>query len=146
MKARKIILFVVEILIVVAAFCSWMFFGPTLQSPDGNFFYGHTGSGYHNGKNDLKKTNVMRNTFWFDKVAKYSCNKKPEVGIEIPAKSIIRIRLTRSWAISKLEDSGEKKSEKFNFINPVFRFITIEIKITIVNIKDKILKFLVTDH
>lgn len=76
MKARKIILFVVVILVVVAAFCAWMFFGPTLQSPEGSFFYVHTGSGYNKVKNDLKKTKVISNDFWFDKVAKYSGYEK----------------------------------------------------------------------
>lgn len=72
MKAKKIILFVFIVLAAVAVFCAWMFFGPTLQSPEGNFFYVHTGSGYEQVKNDLKKNKIISNDFWFDKVAKYS--------------------------------------------------------------------------
>lgn len=72
MKIRKIILFVFFVLLVVAGFCAWQFFGPVLKSPEGNFFYIHTGSGYDQVKIDLKKDKVIKGDFWFDKVAKYS--------------------------------------------------------------------------
>ncbi len=72
MKAKKIILFVFIVLAAVAVFCAWMFFGPALQSPEGNFFYVHTGSGYDQVKNDLKKNKIISSDFWFKKIAAYS--------------------------------------------------------------------------
>lgn len=72
MKAKKIILFVFVVLAAVVAFCAWMLFGPTVQPPEGIFFYVHTGSAYERVKHDLKKNKVINNHFWFDKVAKYS--------------------------------------------------------------------------
>ncbi|MEP6583541.1 MAG: endolytic transglycosylase MltG [Ginsengibacter sp.] len=72
MKPKKIIFLVFVVLIAGVAFSTWKFFGPTLKSPGGNFFYVHTGSGYSRVKEDLKKDKVFTNDFWFDKVAKYS--------------------------------------------------------------------------
>ncbi len=72
MKVKKIVLFVVIVLISVASYSAWMLFGPVLRSPEGNFFYVHTGSGYSQVKSDLKKYKIMKSAFWFDKVAKYA--------------------------------------------------------------------------
>lgn len=72
MKAKKIILFVFVVIAGVVVFCAWKFFGPALHAPEGNFFYIHTGSGYDQVKNDLKKNKFINGDFWFDKVAKYS--------------------------------------------------------------------------
>lgn len=57
--------------IVVAAFCGWMFFGPTVKSPENKFFYIHTGATYQQVKDSLKKNKIIGSDFWFDKVAGY---------------------------------------------------------------------------
>jgi UPF0755 protein len=72
MKSRKIILYLFLIALLIAIYCGWMFFGPTIKSPDGDFFYVHTGSTYEQVKDSLKKNKIISTDFWFDKVAAYS--------------------------------------------------------------------------
>lgn len=72
MKIRKIIFFFLLALFLIAAYGTWQFFGPTIQSPKGKFFYIHTGASYHEVKDSLKKNNIIGTGFWFDKVATYS--------------------------------------------------------------------------
>lgn len=72
MKPRKIILFISLALIVIVAYCGWMFFGPIIKSPEGKFFYIHTGTTYRQLKDSLKKHEIIGSDFWFDKVSGYS--------------------------------------------------------------------------
>ena len=72
MKPGKIISFIFLALFLTAAYCGWMFFGPTIKSPDGNFFYVHTGTTYKQVKDSLKKNKIINTDFWLDKVAGYS--------------------------------------------------------------------------
>lgn len=72
MKSRKIILLLLALFIIIAGYCAWELFGPTVTAPASNFFYVHTGSGYLQVKNDLKKENLIKSDFWMDKVAKYA--------------------------------------------------------------------------
>ena len=139
MKTKKVILFVFVILLIALAFCAWMFFGPTLQSPEGNFFYVHTGSGYDQVTNDLKKNKIINNDFWFDKVAKYSGydkNVKPgkykitggmsivnlvrmlRAGKQAPVDLIITKLRTREDLAKKITNNFESDSiDVINFLN-----------------------------
>jgi len=72
MKPRKIIFFISLVLFLTAAYCAWMFFGPTIKSPSANFFYIHTGATYQQVKDSLKKNKLIGTDFWVDKVAGYS--------------------------------------------------------------------------
>ena len=69
---RRIILFFFTALFLIAVYGAWKFFGPTIHSPAGNFFYVHTGATYGEVKDSLKKNKIIRSDFWFDKVAAYS--------------------------------------------------------------------------
>jgi UPF0755 protein len=72
MRPGKIILFSFLVLLVAAAYVSWNFFGPTIQAPNGNYFYIHTGASYKEVKDSLKKEKMIGSDFWFEKVASYS--------------------------------------------------------------------------
>ncbi len=72
MKPRKTILFISFIIILVTIYCLWMFFGPTITSPENKFFYVHTGASYQQVKDSLKKNKIIGSDFWFDKVAGYA--------------------------------------------------------------------------
>jgi UPF0755 protein len=72
MKPGKIILFISLAVFLTTVYCGWMFFGPTIKSPAGKFFYIHTGATYGQVKDSLKKNHIINTDFWFDKVAGYS--------------------------------------------------------------------------
>lgn len=72
MKIKKIILLLLGLFIIIAGYCAWQLFGPTVTAPESNFFYIHTGSGYLQVKNDLKKKQIVKSDFWLDNVAKYA--------------------------------------------------------------------------
>src|SRR6478609_401444 len=72
MKPGKIILIIFLALCLTAAYCGWMFFGPTIKSGGGKFFFIRTGATYQEVKDSLKKNKIINTDFWFDKVAVYS--------------------------------------------------------------------------
>ncbi|MEO8112052.1 MAG: endolytic transglycosylase MltG [Ginsengibacter sp.] len=72
MKIRKIIFLLLGLFIIIAGYCAWELFGPTVTAPESKFFYIHTGSGYLQVKNDLKKEHIVEGDFWFENVAKYA--------------------------------------------------------------------------
>ena len=72
MKIRSIILFFVIALLVIVGYGAWKFFGPTVNPPEGKFFYVHTGATYSQVKDSLKKNKIIGSDFWFDKVSSYS--------------------------------------------------------------------------
>ncbi len=72
MKGRKVILFIVLVLILFAVFCGWEVFGPTVQNPKKHFLYIKTGSTYADVKDSLLKNDMINRDFWFDQVSKYA--------------------------------------------------------------------------
>jgi len=67
---KKTILFVLAILILLAAFSAWKIFGPSAHQPDGIFFYIRTGSIYNDVTNNLVENKIIRGKWWFGFVAK----------------------------------------------------------------------------
>lgn len=72
MKSRKIIWFVLLIVILIIAYCAWNIFGPVIHNPDKKYLYISTGSRYENVKEKLLKNDFISSTFWFDKIAGYA--------------------------------------------------------------------------
>lgn len=72
MKSRKIIWFVLLIVILFIAYCAWNIFGPVIHNPDKKYLYISTGSRYENVKEKLLKNDFISSTFWFDKIAGYA--------------------------------------------------------------------------
>jgi peptidoglycan lytic transglycosylase G len=66
---RKILWIVLAVVILVAAFLAWKFFGPVTKSPEGKFLYIRTGSVYADVKKQLLQNKILRTTNWFDLVA-----------------------------------------------------------------------------
>ena len=55
------------------------FLGRQYKSPEGKFFYIHSGATYRQVKDSLKKDKIIGTEFWFDKVSnifKYDKNVK----------------------------------------------------------------------
>jgi UPF0755 protein len=72
MKTRKVILFILLIIALIFIYSLWNVFGPVIHSPDKKFLYIKTGSNYENVKENLVKNKILKNTFWFDKIAQYA--------------------------------------------------------------------------
>lgn len=68
---RKYIVYIFIILLLVTGYISWILFGPTINEPEGKYFYIHTGSDYKSVKDSLLQKKIISGTIWFDKVAKY---------------------------------------------------------------------------
>ena len=66
---RKYIGYFFILLILLAAYFGWVLFGPTINEPDGKYFYINTGSSYQSVKDSLSEKKIIPGTFWFDKVA-----------------------------------------------------------------------------
>ncbi|MDP4285399.1 MAG: endolytic transglycosylase MltG [Bacteroidota bacterium] len=80
MQIKKIILFILVAIVLVAFYYSWKIFGPTIQNPEHRFLYIKTGSSYQQVKDSLNTNGFMGNYFVFDKIAKsidYPKNIKP---------------------------------------------------------------------
>jgi UPF0755 protein len=72
MNIRRVIFYIVLIIGVVFAFCIWKVFGPTINNPANKFLYIKTGSSYQQVKDSLIKNDLLKESFWFDKIAKYA--------------------------------------------------------------------------
>lgn len=72
MKTRRVIFVIIVIIGLIAAWCGWKVFGPTVHNPQKHFLYIKTGSTYADVKDSLLKNNMISNAFWFDQVSKYA--------------------------------------------------------------------------
>ncbi len=72
MSLKRIFLLVFILIVAAGGYLGWMLFGPRLNSPEGGFFYIHTGTNYQQVKNDLISEGIISNVFWLDKVSDYA--------------------------------------------------------------------------
>jgi UPF0755 protein len=72
MNIRRVIFYIILIIGVVFAFCIWKVFGPAINNPANKFLYIKTGSSYQQVKDSLIKNDLLKESFWFDKIAKYA--------------------------------------------------------------------------
>lgn len=72
MNIRKVIFYLFVTVAFIFAFCLWKVFGPAIHNPSGQFLYIKTGSHYQQVKDSLIKNNLLKGTFWFDKIAGYA--------------------------------------------------------------------------
>src|SRR5258708_6445628 len=70
-KRNRFILIFFTVVIILALFITWQIFGPTINVPQGNFFYIRTGSDYQNVKDGLVKKNIVNSIIFFERVAKF---------------------------------------------------------------------------
>lgn len=68
---RKYIGYIFVLLIITGGYIGWTLIGPTINEPEGKYFYIRTGSNYQSVKDSLLKKKIISGTFWFDKIAKY---------------------------------------------------------------------------
>lgn len=71
MKAKRIIKYLLLIIIVLAAFLLFKVFGPATSAPAEKYFYIKTGSTYEEVKSSLKSESILSSTFIFDRLSKW---------------------------------------------------------------------------
>ncbi len=69
---KKAILYILFIIVIALLYSAWSIFGPAVQNTGKKFLYIKTGSNYQDVKDSLLKNNFLKNTFWFDKIARYA--------------------------------------------------------------------------
>jgi UPF0755 protein len=67
---KKIILGIIGLLILVAVFIAWKFFGPAVSVKTDSYLYIKTGSTYQDVQHELTKNNFLRSTLWFRTASK----------------------------------------------------------------------------
>jgi UPF0755 protein len=67
---KKLIYIIILITVLVAGYFAWQIFGPTVQAPEGRYFYVKTGAAYSEVRQLLIDEKIVRNTFYFDLVSK----------------------------------------------------------------------------
>lgn len=90
---RKYVFGILAVLIFAGAFITWKFFGPSVSTPSGEFFYIHTGSGYKQVKKDLVEQRYLGTGFWFDQASRFLNYDKVKPG---------RYKLTKGMSIMDL--------------------------------------------
>jgi UPF0755 protein len=78
---KKIILSIVGVLILIAGFFAWKFFGSAVSvAEEGKYLYIKTGSSYRDVQNELTKNHFIHGTVWFRMVSKIAGYKNVKPG------------------------------------------------------------------
>jgi UPF0755 protein len=136
---RKIIYSIVLIILIGGGYVAWQVFGPTVNAPEGKYFYIKTGSTYQDVKNSLIEQNIIGGTFFFDKLASqakypnavkagryeikkgtslYNLVRMLRAGNQAPVKLVINKLRTKEDLAQKLAANFEADSSSFSsFLN-----------------------------
>src|SRR5712671_3771844 len=92
---KKVILSITAVLILIAGFFAWKFFGSTLSSEEGKYLYIKTGSSFPDVQNELTKNKFIHGTVWFRMVAKMTGYKNVKPGRYKITKGMSLVNLVR---------------------------------------------------
>ena len=67
---KKILFSILIVILLMAAFTAWNFFGPAVHVPEKKYFYVHTGETYEGVKADLDEQKIISGVTWFNWAAK----------------------------------------------------------------------------
>lgn len=78
---KKVILFIIVVLLLIGGYAAWQVFGPTVNAPVDKYFYIKTGSSYADVTSSLADQKIITSPFFFDKLAKQAdYDKKVKAG------------------------------------------------------------------
>jgi UPF0755 protein len=92
---KKIILSLITVLILVAGFFTWKFFGAAVSVKTENFLYIKTGSSFADVQNELTKNNFLKGPAWFGMASKIIGYKNVKPGRYQLEKGMSLISLVR---------------------------------------------------
>jgi UPF0755 protein len=67
---KKILFSVLAVIVLIAGFTAWKFFGPAVLAPEKKFFYVSTGETYEGVKSGLNEQKIISGVTWFNWAAK----------------------------------------------------------------------------
>lgn len=135
---KKIIFSVLAVIVLVAGFVAWNFFGPTVHSPEKKYFYIHTGETFEGVKDSLTSQKIISGETWFNRASKaigynkvrpgrYEIKKGMSLtglvrmlknGQQSPVNFVITKIRTKEVLASKVGDAFECDStQMINFLN-----------------------------
>jgi UPF0755 protein len=125
---KRILGFIVLLLLAAAGFAGWKLFGPATSASSGEFFYIKTGSTYANVKEELISKKYIESGRWFDlasKILKYNKVKPGRYKITKDLSLVKLVRMLRAgnqlqvnFVITKLrtkEDFARRAGTAFEF-------------------------------
>ncbi len=125
---KRILLFILLLLIAAGGFIGWKILGPSVSTPSGEFFYIKTGSTYTNVKQELLEKKYISNSTWFDltsKILRFRTVKPGRYKISKDMSTWKLIRMLRagnqspmSFVITKIrtrEDYARRAGNAFEF-------------------------------
>src|SRR5258706_13164285 len=77
---KKIVTIITALFIIAGAFSAYKILGPVVSTPNGEFIYIKTGSGYSDIKQELVSKRFIKNGDWFDLVSKILRYKTAKAG------------------------------------------------------------------
>ncbi len=78
---KKILLFLILIIVLLGGYAAWQIFGPTVKAPADKYFYIKTGAVYKDVLQSLKDNKIIGSTFFFDKLSQQAdYDKKVRAG------------------------------------------------------------------
>lgn len=69
-RKKKVIYGILLVVLITGGFLGWKIFGPTVNAPEGKYFYIRSGSTYADVKEALLKKHVIGSDFFFDQISK----------------------------------------------------------------------------
>jgi UPF0755 protein len=92
---KKFIFGILAVLILAIGFIAYKFYGPSVTTPSGEYFYIRTGTTYADVRQSLLDKGYIKDPFWFDKAAKALSYKTIKPGRYKIAKGMSMISLVR---------------------------------------------------
>ncbi len=125
---KKKVIAILAVILILSAWAGWKFFGPSVSTASGEFFYVKTGSTYADIRDDLVSKKYIKNGPWFGLAAKILHYNKIKPGRYKIAKDMSLFNLIKmlrsgdqtqvSFVITKIrtrEDMARKAGMMFEF-------------------------------
>lgn len=77
---KQVFIFLLVMLLATGSFLGWKLFGPSVQEPEGKFFYIRTGESFSEMTDNLVREKIISHRFWFLQAARILKFTMPKAG------------------------------------------------------------------